>query len=203
MGLSAASLLAELLETLPQVKLLVTSRERLNLHGEWTYELHGLAAFALFFGVVFGIGGNGIGLVPSNTAVAEWFRERLGLALGVATMGIGTKVEVKGKIKAGVVCPGGNPPCTFERAMDDFTAKVTPTLDAPSLGDLRVEPSLSAFGYMEASIGNVFLKSLRFDFVKAKAGATLPRRTSAMISKVPVDSSSVPSNLTETGPART
>lgn len=91
----------------------------------------------------------------------------------VATMGIGTKVEVKGKIKAGVVCPGGNPPCTFERAMDDFTAKVTPTLDAPSLGDLRVEPSLSAFGYMEASIGNVFLKSLRFDFVKAKAGATL------------------------------
>ena len=51
--------------------------------------MHGLAAFALFFGVIFGIGGNGIGLVPSNTAVAEWFRERLGLALGVATMGIG------------------------------------------------------------------------------------------------------------------
>jgi MFS family permease len=48
-----------------------------------------LAAFVLFFGVIFGLGGNGIGLVPSNTAVAEWFRERLGFALGVATMGIG------------------------------------------------------------------------------------------------------------------
>lgn len=40
---SAAGLLAEMLETLPAVKLLVTSRERLDLHGEWTYELHGLS----------------------------------------------------------------------------------------------------------------------------------------------------------------
>lgn len=51
--------------------------------------MHGLTAFILFFGVIFGLGGNGIGLVPSNTAVAEWFREKLGFALGVATMGIG------------------------------------------------------------------------------------------------------------------
>ncbi len=48
-----------------------------------------LLALAFFFGVVFGVGGNGIGLVPSNTSVAVWFRRRLGLALGVATMGIG------------------------------------------------------------------------------------------------------------------
>ncbi len=51
--------------------------------------MHSLAAFILFFGVIFGLGGNGIGLVPSNTAVAGWFRERLGFALGVATTGIG------------------------------------------------------------------------------------------------------------------
>ncbi len=107
------------------------------------------------------------GLVPFGVGFEA------GGKITVATMGIGTKVDVQGKIKAGVVCPGGNPPCSFEGAMDNFTAKVTPTLDAPSLGDVRVEPSLSAFGYMEASIGNVFLKSLRFDFVKAKAAATL------------------------------
>jgi MFS family permease len=48
-----------------------------------------LVALMIFFGIVFGIGGNGIGLVPSNTSVAMWFRRRLGLALGIATMGIG------------------------------------------------------------------------------------------------------------------
>ncbi len=51
--------------------------------------MHNLLAFILFFGVIFGVGGNGIGLVPSNTAVAYWFKEKLGTALGVATMGIG------------------------------------------------------------------------------------------------------------------
>ncbi|MBC7248398.1 MAG: MFS transporter [Actinobacteria bacterium] len=48
-----------------------------------------LAALVFFFGIVFGVGGNGIGLVPSNTSVAVWFRRRLGTALGLATMGIG------------------------------------------------------------------------------------------------------------------
>jgi OFA family oxalate/formate antiporter-like MFS transporter len=48
-----------------------------------------LFALIIFFGVIFGLGGNGIGLVPSNTSVAMWFRRRLGLALGIATMGIG------------------------------------------------------------------------------------------------------------------
>ena len=44
-------LVAEILQRLPQVKILGTSRERLNLHGEWSYELHGLsvplASFAM------------------------------------------------------------------------------------------------------------------------------------------------------------
>ena len=38
----AAHLIAELLQRLPALKILITSRERLNLSGEWTYELHGL-----------------------------------------------------------------------------------------------------------------------------------------------------------------
>jgi len=96
--------------------------------------------------------------------------------LTVATMSIGTKAELKGKVKAGIACPNGDLPCTFERALD-ITAKVTPTVDLPSIGDVRVEPSFSAFGYMEGTIGNVFLKSLRFDFVKVKSGGVLAERS--------------------------
>lgn len=51
--------------------------------------MNSLLAFVIYFGVVFGVGGNGIGLVPGNTSVTMWFRRRLGLALGVATAGIG------------------------------------------------------------------------------------------------------------------
>jgi predicted ATPase/Tfp pilus assembly protein PilF len=35
-------LVSELLARIPPLKILATSRERLNLHGEWMYELHGL-----------------------------------------------------------------------------------------------------------------------------------------------------------------
>ncbi len=39
---AGVNLLAELLQYAPEVKLLVTSRERLNLPGEWTFEIQGL-----------------------------------------------------------------------------------------------------------------------------------------------------------------
>ena len=39
----AAELISEFLQRLSKIKILATSRERLNLQGEWTYELHGLA----------------------------------------------------------------------------------------------------------------------------------------------------------------
>ncbi len=38
----AASLVAEILQRFSHIKILCTSRERLNLQGEWIYELHGL-----------------------------------------------------------------------------------------------------------------------------------------------------------------
>ena len=41
--LTGADLLVDILEHAPQVKLLVTSRERLHLRGEWAYEVQGLA----------------------------------------------------------------------------------------------------------------------------------------------------------------
>lgn len=39
---SMAVLLAELLQQLPRIKLLATSRETLNIQGEWVFEVHGL-----------------------------------------------------------------------------------------------------------------------------------------------------------------
>jgi len=39
----AVELVSEFLQRLPNIKILATSRERLNLQGEWTFELHGLA----------------------------------------------------------------------------------------------------------------------------------------------------------------
>ena len=38
----AVDLVAEILQRFSQIKILCTSSERLNLHGEWIYELHGL-----------------------------------------------------------------------------------------------------------------------------------------------------------------
>jgi predicted ATPase len=40
--LEGVGVFAEILEGCPQVKLLVTSRERLNLLSEWVFEIHGL-----------------------------------------------------------------------------------------------------------------------------------------------------------------
>jgi len=41
--LESSALVSEILEAAPEVKVLVTSRERLDLHGEWLVELSGLA----------------------------------------------------------------------------------------------------------------------------------------------------------------
>ncbi|MEQ1517854.1 MAG: hypothetical protein ABL931_15345, partial [Usitatibacteraceae bacterium] len=105
------------------------------------------------------------GLVPVGVGIEA------GGKLTVATLGISAKAEVKGKVKAGIVCAGFS--CSLETGLDNMEAKLTPTVDAPSIGDLRLEPAFSAFGYMEAAIGNPILSSIRFDFIKIKAGAEL------------------------------
>ena len=105
------------------------------------------------------------GLVPVGVGIEA------GGKLTVATLGISAKAEVKGKVKAGIVCAGFS--CSLETGLDDMTATLTPTVDAPSIGDLRLEPAFSAFGYMEAAVGNPVLSSIRFDFIKIKAGAEL------------------------------
>jgi predicted ATPase/transcriptional regulator with XRE-family HTH domain len=42
-GPGVAELVSEILQGVPHARILGTSRERLNIHGEWTYELYGLA----------------------------------------------------------------------------------------------------------------------------------------------------------------
>ncbi len=48
-SLAMVELVSEILQRLPNITILATSRERLNLYGEWTYELHGLSVPASAF----------------------------------------------------------------------------------------------------------------------------------------------------------
>lgn len=66
-------------------------------------QANSLLALIFFFGIVFGVGGNGIGLVPTNTSTAMWFRRRLGLALGIMSVGIGIGTMVLPPITTAVL----------------------------------------------------------------------------------------------------
>ncbi len=54
--------------------------------------VHSLSTFVIFYGIIFGLGALGCGLVVCNTAITPWFKERLGMALGIAAIGIGVAV---------------------------------------------------------------------------------------------------------------
>lgn len=90
----------------------------------------------------------------------------------VATMGLGTKLETSVKTAVGLACPNGSN-CEFVSEFSDFDLKMTPSINTPGIGDLRLEPSLTAFGYVEANVGNPFLQSLQFKAFKAQAGGKL------------------------------
>ncbi len=107
------------------------------------------------------------GLVPVGVGIEA------GGKITLATMGIGSKVELIADAKAGFSCVGGGFDCNLETGLDIAPPKFTPTLNAPSIGDVRLEPKFSAFGFVDASVGNPFFKSLRFNFIKIKASADL------------------------------
>lgn len=106
-----------------------------------------LLAFTFFFGVVFGTGGNGIGLVPTNTAVAAWFRRRMGLALGIATMGIGFGTVVLPLLAEVVLSRYG------WRASFQFLGYVTAAVAIPALVLLRGKRKAGAPASREAGAG--------------------------------------------------
>jgi hypothetical protein len=90
----------------------------------------------------------------------------------VADVGIGVTNTTRALAQAGLVCPAGGS-CGFNAEVTNFTNTTTPVFNAPSLGDLRLEPSLEGFGYVELAVGNPFLKSLQFSAVQAKVGGKL------------------------------
>lgn len=105
------------------------------------------------------------GVVPIGVGV------EVGGDITVSTLGLGVKSEMQANVDLGIACrPGGD--CTFQRAIDPKVT-VTPTLDVPSLGDLRIEPAAAASVSLEAQIGNPFLSSLRFSALKASVGGRL------------------------------
>lgn len=103
--------------------------------------------------------------------------------LTLATFGASTKLEAKTKASLGLACPdrGG---CEMVKSLGDFTVTATPTIDSPSLGDLRVDVGLGAFGTIDMAVGNPFLKSLRFDAVKLKAGGKVSGSFASQVSQI-------------------
>jgi hypothetical protein len=89
----------------------------------------------------------------------------------LATFKIGAQSEIGTKMSAGWNCPG--PTCEFVRSIEDSTATLTPVFDAPDpIADARLESKLNLFGYLEAELGNPFLRSLRFKAFEERIGAT-------------------------------
>lgn len=95
----------------------------------------------------------------------------LGGKLTVANFGIGGKAEVSGPVELGFACvsPAG---CGFVRSLD-LTPKNEWTTNAPSLGDLRVDLGLSAFGFAKANFGSRIFRSLQVEGFTAKFGGKL------------------------------
>jgi predicted ATPase len=178
--LEASSLLAEILQAAPQVKLLATSRERLNLHGEWIFDLQGLlvpppdqeeeieaySAAALFIQSAQRARG-GFQLFPADrTAVARICRLLEGMPLAI---------ELAAAWTPALSCP--EIAAELERGLDIL---VTPLRDVPE----RQRSMRAVFGHSwrlltveEQSLLrqlSVFLGGFGRVAAGAVAGATLP-----------------------------
>ncbi|MCG3188451.1 MAG: hypothetical protein LKCHEGNO_00441 [Burkholderiaceae bacterium] len=117
------------------------------------------------------------GLVPIGAGIEA------GGKVTVATMGIGSKVEAKAKAQIGLACPGGSG-CEFVRSLADTALQYTPSVDLPGIGDVRVEPTVMAYGYIKAEIGNPFLRRIRFEAFSARAGGKFAGSFAPMIGQI-------------------
>jgi hypothetical protein len=96
----------------------------------------------------------------------------LGGKLTAANIGVSAKASVSTGLGLGLECPIGSS-CGIVGTTEPLKTAFTPSVDAPGVEDLRLEPSLSVYGFVKTSIGNPFLKSLRFDAFKAKVGLAM------------------------------
>lgn len=118
--LRATALIVEFLQRLPNVKFLVTSRERLNLQGEWTYEIHGLSTPpAAFEGSLEDYGASALFIQSARRASADFtvspqeqpaiiricrFVEGIPLAIELATgwIGVLTCTEIAQEVETNI-----------------------------------------------------------------------------------------------------
>ena len=89
-----------------------------------------------------------------------------------ATMSIGAKSETTSHAEIGIVCPPGGT-CQFQSDLNQFKTKIAPVVDLPSIGDVRVEPSLKASATVTMSFGNPLFTALRFDAFGFEVGPKL------------------------------
>lgn len=94
-----------------------------------------------------------------------------------ATLGsfkAGAEAEAGTTVAIGWNCPPAGPECSFVRSMDNSTANIEPKYEAPTLdGNARLEAGLEVFGYIEAELGNPFLRALRFKALQGRIGGRI------------------------------
>ncbi|MBP6777121.1 MAG: hypothetical protein KA151_07685 [Piscinibacter sp.] len=105
-----------------------------------------------------------------------------GIEQTAVTVGLGVQVQAKANAEFGLACPVGGE-CEFVRSVTG-EAEAKPEWNLPSLGDLRVKPSIGAFGRVKLEIGNPFMRSLRMDTFYAQAGPKLEGSFAPVLSQV-------------------
>ncbi|MES2683284.1 MAG: Ig-like domain-containing protein [Pseudomonadota bacterium] len=115
------------------------------------------------------------GLVPVGVGF------ELGGKVTLAQLKIGFKSRTTAEAAVGIACEGA---CRFVNELNNFTNTNTPLLDLPGEEDFRVAPELSAFGYVEANVGNPVFRSLQFKAFEVKAGPKLEGKFAPIASQL-------------------
>ncbi|GGJ26132.1 DUF11 domain-containing protein [Deinococcus roseus] len=105
--------------------------------------------------------------------------------LTLAKVGVELSSESKAKLEMGIVCTAGD--CQLLKKIEpSSTNKVNWVV--PSIGQIRLEPSLFGYGFVGLKAGATLIKSLRADAVKAKMGGKYEASLApAAIQTVPQD----------------
>jgi hypothetical protein len=108
------------------------------------------------------------GLVPVGAGF------ELGGEVTLASAQLSVTTEVTGTLGIGFAC-AGDQGCAVVHELDGSVTKPPEVTAAhlPTDADLRFKPSLEAFGFVEAAVGNPFFKSLRLEAAEAKVGPKL------------------------------
>lgn len=115
------------------------------------------------------------GLVPVGVGF------ELGGKVTAAQLKMGFKSRTSAEAAVGLACEGG---CRFVSTLENFVNTNTPAVDLPGEEDFRVAPELSAFGYVEAKIGNPVFQSLQFEAFEVKAGPKLEGKFAPIASQI-------------------